>query len=38
MSCLVENRVDRPSMGDVVWGLEFAKELQCGSEERVKGS
>ncbi|CAL1392281.1 unnamed protein product [Linum trigynum] len=36
MSCLVENGVDRPSMGDVVWGLDFAKELQCGSEERVK--
>ncbi|CAI0388163.1 unnamed protein product [Linum tenue] len=36
MSCLVEKGVDRPSMGDVVWGLEFAKELQCGSEERVK--
>ncbi|CAN0857823.1 Putative receptor-like protein kinase At5g39000 [Linum grandiflorum] len=32
-SCLKEKGVDRPSMGDVVWGLEFAMELQENGRE-----
>ncbi|XP_025015196.2 receptor-like protein kinase FERONIA [Ricinus communis] len=28
VSCLLDNGMDRPSMSDVVWGLEFALQLQ----------
>ncbi|KAF2302708.1 hypothetical protein GH714_001304 [Hevea brasiliensis] len=28
VSCLLDNGVERPSMNDVVWGLEFALQLQ----------
>ncbi|KAG5223748.1 Pto kinase OGw family protein [Salix suchowensis] len=36
--CLLENGVERPTMTDVVWGLEFALQLQESAEEDVKGS
>ncbi|KAJ6290447.1 hypothetical protein OIU78_026225 [Salix suchowensis] len=36
--CLLENGVERPSMTDVVRGLEFALQLQESAEEDVKGS
>ncbi|CAN1848098.1 Putative receptor-like protein kinase At5g39000 [Linum perenne] len=36
MSCLREKGIDRPSMGDVVWGLEFAMELQENGGEGIK--
>ena len=28
MSCLLDDGIKRPSMNDVVWGLEFALQLQ----------
>jgi serine/threonine protein kinase len=28
VNCLLDNGIDRPSMNDVVWGLEFALQLQ----------
>ncbi|KAH8483641.1 hypothetical protein H0E87_028159 [Populus deltoides] len=34
--CLLENGIERPSMTDVVWGLEFALQLQESTEEYVK--
>ncbi|KAL3568102.1 hypothetical protein D5086_030753 [Populus alba] len=34
--CLLENGIERPSMTDVVWGLEFALQLQESAEEYVK--
>ncbi|KAL3568118.1 hypothetical protein D5086_030769 [Populus alba] len=34
--CLLENGIERPSMTDVVWGLEFALQLQESAEENVK--
>ncbi|XP_028758726.1 receptor-like protein kinase FERONIA [Neltuma alba] len=33
LKCLVEDGNERPSMNDVVWGLEFALQLQEGTEE-----
>lgn len=36
--CLVENGIERPSMTDVVWGLEFALQLQESAEEYVIGA
>ncbi|KAJ4707265.1 Receptor-like protein kinase [Melia azedarach] len=33
MSCLNDNGIKRPSMSDVVWGLEFALQLQGNAEE-----
>ncbi|KAH7532744.1 hypothetical protein FEM48_Zijuj04G0054700 [Ziziphus jujuba var. spinosa] len=33
VSCLVDNGSERPSMNDVVWGLEFALQLQESAEE-----
>ncbi|XWS47477.1 hypothetical protein CRYUN_Cryun14cG0155500 [Craigia yunnanensis] len=35
MSCLLDEGIERPSMGDVVWSLEFALQLQ-ESDERLK--
>nr|XP_043614431.1 receptor-like protein kinase FERONIA [Erigeron canadensis] len=34
-SCLKDNGSDRPTMDEVVWGLEFALELQEAAERRV---
>ncbi|XVF71254.1 hypothetical protein PTKIN_Ptkin12aG0021900 [Pterospermum kingtungense] len=36
MSCLLDEGSGRPSMGDVVWSLEFALQLQESGEERLK--
>ncbi|KAJ4707268.1 Receptor-like protein kinase [Melia azedarach] len=33
MSCLNDKGIKRPSMSDVVWGLEFALQLQGSAEE-----
>ncbi|KAG5223753.1 receptor protein kinase FERONIA [Salix suchowensis] len=38
VSCLHEDGIERPSMTDVVWGLEFALQLQESAVEYVKGS
>ncbi|XVF20831.1 hypothetical protein REPUB_Repub12eG0036900 [Reevesia pubescens] len=35
-SCLHDEGIQRPSMGDVVWGLEFALQLQESAEEEIK--
>ncbi|KAK3409254.1 hypothetical protein EUGRSUZ_J01389 [Eucalyptus grandis] len=35
MSCLQDEGTKRPSMNDVVWGLEFALQLQVSSEKGV---
>ncbi|XWS30900.1 hypothetical protein CRYUN_Cryun23aG0031000 [Craigia yunnanensis] len=32
MSCLLDEGIERPSMGDVVWSLEFALQLQESGE------
>ncbi|KAH7532762.1 hypothetical protein FEM48_Zijuj04G0056500 [Ziziphus jujuba var. spinosa] len=35
VNCLVDNGSERPSMNDVVWGLEFALKLQRSAEENT---
>ncbi|XP_010031920.2 receptor-like protein kinase FERONIA [Eucalyptus grandis] len=35
MSCLQEEGPKRPSMNDIVWGLEFALQLQVSAEQEV---
>ncbi|KAF8029455.1 hypothetical protein BT93_E1997 [Corymbia citriodora subsp. variegata] len=35
LSCLQDEGTKRPSMNDVVWGLEFALQLQVSSEQEV---
>ncbi|XP_048140250.1 receptor-like protein kinase FERONIA [Rhodamnia argentea] len=35
MSCLQDEGTKRPSVSDVVWGLEFALQLQVSSEKEV---
>ncbi|PON39467.1 Mitogen-activated protein kinase kinase kinase [Trema orientale] len=39
MNCMLDNGTERPSMNDVVWGLEFAMQLQQNAEDndRVGG-
>ncbi|KAI3762012.1 hypothetical protein L1987_52435 [Smallanthus sonchifolius] len=37
VSCLKEQRSERPAMDEVVWGLEFAMELQEAAEKTVGG-
>lgn len=34
-SCLLDEGIKRPPMSDVVWGLEFALQLQNGTEEVI---
>ncbi|EYU44220.1 hypothetical protein MIMGU_mgv1a003782mg [Erythranthe guttata] len=34
ITCLKEKGIDRPAMGDVVWSLEFAMQLQEAAERR----
>ncbi|KAL3568101.1 hypothetical protein D5086_030752 [Populus alba] len=36
--CLLPNGIERPSMTDVVWGLEFALQLQESAEDSVIGA
>ncbi|GMY12861.1 receptor-like protein kinase FERONIA [Fagus crenata] len=36
VSCLLDNGIERPSMNDVVWGLEFALQLQECAEKDIK--
>ncbi|KAF8399636.1 hypothetical protein HHK36_015505 [Tetracentron sinense] len=36
--CLLDQGIERPAMGDVVWSLEFALQLQEMAEENCKSS
>jgi serine/threonine protein kinase len=35
MNCLLDNGIERPSMDEVLWGLEFALQLQESADEDV---
>ncbi|XP_047968123.1 receptor-like protein kinase FERONIA [Salvia hispanica] len=37
VACLSEKGIDRPSMNDIVWKLEFALQLQVSAEDRGEG-